>query len=510
MNDMQDDLLKIKGISKQYGVVKALDEVSFSVRAGEIHALLGENGAGKSTLVKIIMGEERPSAGSIELDGKLMEEFHPNYSRGMGIQMVHQELAVFENMSVTENLFPWMADEGAVRSIKWEDYNSKAQEILDSFEFRTVVPTQRMDTVNLAGQQMIEILRCIYANPKVLLLDEPTSGLNNEEAERLMLTLKELKAKGLTIIYISHRLNEILDYADRVTVMRDGKFVCTLDKDEMNEQSLINNMTGREFSSTLYSRKTYKETINPDIMFEVKALSKKKVLWSASLKLFKGEVLGVFGLEGSGTDRLSRMMYGLESVDEADIWFEGIKIKRITSAEMVKNGILYLNGNRKYAGLLHDSSVMDNISLPQLKTVSNKWTFIQTKKLAGITKSFIERFSIAIPSLKACPRNLSGGNQQKVMLATNIATNPKLLIVNEPTRGIDVGAKVQIHNQLLNIASEGVGIIVFSSELPELLSLSDRIIVMHEKRINGEISGKDMTEQSIMRLASVRSEEVAV
>jgi ribose transport system ATP-binding protein len=510
VTNMQNECLNIKGLCKNFGVVKALDNVSFAVRQGEIHALLGENGAGKSTLVKIIMGEECPSSGSIELDGKTIQEYSPHFSHDIGIQMVHQELAIFENLTVMENLFPWMAGKGMLSRIKWDSCNKKAQEVLDQFELKTIRPTQRMDTVNLAGQQMIEILRCINANPKVLLLDEPTSGLNNEEAERLMETLIELRNKGLTIIYISHRLNEILYISDRVTIMRDGKYVCTLDKEDMHEQSLINNMTGREFSNVLYTKKKRKKESDGKILFEIKDLFKKNVVEYSPLKLFYGEVLGIFGLEGSGADRLSRMMYGLEIADKIDEWFDGGKINQVSSTEMVRKGILYLNGNRKYAGLLHDSPITDNIVMPQLKAFSNQWTFIRNKKLNETTKSLIERFSIATPSLKTHPRNLSGGNQQKVMLSINIATKPKLLIVNEPTRGIDVGAKVQIHNQLMEISEGGVGIIVFSSELPELLSLCDRIIVMHEKRINGVVEGDNMTEQNIMRLASVRDDKEEV
>jgi ribose transport system ATP-binding protein len=503
---MQENYLKISNICKEYGVLKALDNVSFSVRQGEIHALLGENGAGKSTLVKVIMGETTPNYGFIELDNVKIEVYHPYYSKSMGIQMVHQELAIFENLTVAENIFPWINKEkNTLGIINWKDFFKKTEEALKLFDLKTISPSQKMDTVNLAGQQMIELLRCINANPKILLLDEPTSGLNSNEVSRLMKILRNLREEGLTIIYISHRINEILEIADRVTVLRDGHYITTFDKKGLNEKTLINSMVKKEFSNTLYSGKKHKKIndSNREVLFEVKHLSRKNVLKDCHFKLYKSEVLGFFGLEGSGTEKLSRMMYGLEQSDEVEIYFNGKKIEKINSVDMIKHGILYLNGNRKKAGLLHNMPVTDNIAMPQMDRVSNKLSFFQQKKLNGITESFIKRFSIVIPSIFSLPRDLSGGNQQKVMMAVCLATNPKLLIVNEPTRGIDVGAKAQIHEQLKIIASDGVGIIIFSSELPELFSLCDRVIVMHEQEINGDIRGEELSEELVMLFASV-------
>jgi ribose transport system ATP-binding protein len=482
--------------------------VSFSVRKGEIHALLGENGAGKSTLVKIIMGEETPDAGSITLDGTPMEFFHPHHSRLLGIQMVHQELAIFENLTVAENMFPWNTENRrSSKIINWKTFYEKTQKALSLFDFKTILPSQKMDTVNLAGQQMIEILRCIIAQPKVLLLDEPTSGLNSEEGNRLMKVLKGLREKGLTVIYISHRINEIIEIADRVTVLRDGQFVVTLERDNLDENTLINSMVNKELSGTLYNEKKQSTHIyGKDTLLEVRHLYRKNMLFDSSFKLYKGEVLGFFGLEGSGTEKLSRMLYGLEQSDLSEIYFDGKKIEKLTGSEMIKRGILYLSGNRKYAGILHNMPVTDNISMPQLEKIS-KFTFIQKRKLTNITEEFVKKFSIALPDINVLPKNLSGGNQQKVMLIICLATNPKLLIVNEPTRGIDVGAKAHIHKQLKRIAEDGVGIVVFSSELPELFSLCDRVIVMHENKINGEVWGENLTEERVMQLASLRQSE---
>lgn len=498
--------LKITDISKRYGVVQSLNKVSFSIRHGEIHTILGENGAGKSTLVKIVMGEEYPDSGSIELDGIVMGEWSPLYARSRGIQMVHQELAIFENMSVAENIFPWHEFKTKTGCVDWKTLFSEAQKKLDLFELTTIKPEQSMSTVSMAGQQMIEILRCIAADPKVIILDEPTSGLNDEEVSRLMRILKQLRNKGLTIIYISHKLKEIIEITDRVTVLRDGHYVCTLENDEnLTEDILINNMVGRDLSGSLYKQKIYSTEKSTEILFEVRNLSKKNALIDASLILNKGEVLGIFGLEGSGVEKLSRMMYGLESMDSGEIYFKGEKIARLNPTTLVKKKIMYLNNNRKQAGILLDMSVTDNISMPVLKKIS-RFSFINFRKLNSITEKFINMFSVAIPSFSTKPRNLSGGNQQKIMLSICLAPEPAMIIANEPTRGIDVGAKADIHKFILDITGKGVGAIIFSSELPELMSLADRIIVMRNKAIVGEVLSHEISEQAIMVLAAVEKD----
>ena len=495
----QNEYLKIESVSKQFGAVKALDDVSFSIARGEIHALLGENGAGKSTLVKIIMGEQGPDSGTITLAGEKIEEYHPLAAQARGIQMVHQELAIFENLSVAENMFPQFIGKPVIR---WKELYQKTQEALDTFGLKTIRPDQKMDTVTLAGQQMIEILRCIQADPKVLLLDEPTSGLNNEEASRLMEILRSLRARGLTIIYISHRLKELIEITDRITIMRDGHYICTLVNDNIEEQALINNMVGRELSGSLYQQKVYSQELGGETLYEVRGLRKANALEETSFSLYQNEVLGFFGLEGSGTDKLSRMLFGLERVDHGEIIFKRKKIPRIIPREMIQNEIMYLNGNRKNAGLLMEMPITDNISMPLLKKLSGRMTFIDQKKLNATTEEYIDKFSIVVPSAKSTPLHLSGGNQQKVMMAICSAPDPKLLIVNEPTRGIDVGVKVQIHKYLMDAARQGTGIIVFSSELPELIAMCDRVIVMNHSRIAGEVSGSDISEQSIMKLAA--------
>jgi ABC-type sugar transport system ATPase subunit len=495
------EFLQITGITKRFAAVHALTDVSFSVRKGEIHAILGENGAGKSTLVKILMGEQSPDGGEIRLEGAPIRQFSPAHARGLGIQMVHQELAIFSNMSVAENIFPWNDFRSKMNTVDWKAMNAQARARLASLGLDTVQPDQLMRNLTLDAQQIVEILRCMSANPKVLLLDEPSSGLNDEETARLMTMLKKLRDEGQTILYISHRLKEILDISDRVTVLRDGRHVATLTNDAVLTQDiLVNNMVGRDLSGSLYATKKYSQ-VSGEVLFEVKNLSKKNALNNVSFSMKKGEVLGFFGLEGSGIAKLSRIMYGLDGRDTGEVFFKGEKVPDISPTGMVKRKILYLNGNRKFAGLLLDMPTTENIAMPILRRIT-RFSFLKLRELQGISEKYIRKFSITIPSVRTKPKALSGGNQQKVMLTVCLAAEPELLIVNDPTRGIDVGAKAEINKLLLEIASQGVGIILFSAELPELMGLADRILVMKKNSISGQLAGTEISENAIMALAA--------
>ncbi len=501
MDSGKEKFLIIDNISKSYGVVQALKNVSFTIAKGEVHTLLGENGAGKSTLIKIISGEEAPDTGTITLDGETVKNYSPMVAKAMGIAMVHQELAIFENMTVAENIFPTMEFLTKSGAIDKRRLIKEAQEKIDLFGM-DLVPTQRMDSLTVAQQQMTEILRAISAGSKLVLLDEPTSGLNKEETANLMKIIDALRSQGITIIYISHRIAEIMQISDRITVMRDGEYITTFINDEnLKEIDLISRMVGRELTGSLYKRKTYTGEASGEVMFEVKGMNKKNAVYDIDFQLHKGEVLGFFGLEGSGTNSVSRMIFGLEAMESGEVQFKGEKISKVNTTTMVDKKIMYINNNRKQAGLLLDSSTLNNMSMPVLKDFS-KGAIIDNKKLIEHTCRFIDAFNVVIPSVYQKPRNLSGGNQQKVLMSICLGKDPELLIINEPTRGIDVGAKAEIHRFLLNEVEKGVGLIVFSSELPELMSLCDRIIVMKNKRIVGEISKEEISEESIMTIAA--------
>jgi ABC-type sugar transport system ATPase subunit len=493
------EFLEIRDLSKHYGIVKALKGVSFTISKGEVHALLGENGAGKSTLIKIISGEEAPSGGSIAINGSDVREFNPSHAMAAGIAMVHQELAVFENMTVSDNIFPsnTFSSGGFINRRKTD---KEARALIDLFGI-SISPRQKMDSLTMGQQQIVEILRCVSAGREIILLDEPTSGLNQEEVKKLMEIIRTLKNRGITVVYISHRIDEIKTISDRVTVLRDGNYVGTYgNTSSLSEMDLIGRMVGRELSGTLYSARTEDGIAGDEVVLEVKNFYKKNSVADINFSLHKGEILGFFGLEGSGTNTVSRMIYGLEAADGGTLYLKGREIKKPSPAEMVPGGVMYLNNNRKNAGLLLKSPAVDNLAIPLIKELSDG-PFLNNSKMKAHAEKYIGEFNIVIPSVFQQPRYLSGGNQQKLMFSICMGGSPDIVIINEPTRGIDVGAKGEIHRFILSLARNGLSVIVFSSEMPELISLCDRIIVMVKNRIHGEL-GRGMTQEEIMAKAA--------
>ncbi len=495
-----DDFIQIHDISRSYGIVEALKDVNFGITKGEVHTLLGENGAGKSTLVKIIMGEETPDSGVIQIDGSKITNYSPEHAQNMGISMVHQELAVFDNLTVAENIFPTRYFTNKLGAINWSMLRHRADESIAIFDI-DIEPNQNMDSLTLAQQQMVEILRCISNNQQIILLDEPTSGLNAEETEKLMGIIRDLRDKGITFIYISHRINEVLEISDRITILRDGRYIRTYINDEnLTEDDLVNAMVGRELSKSLYSKKIFYDASANPVLYKVVGLAKKNALNPVGFELREGEIIGFFGLEGSGLNTVSRMIFGLEAKDAGEITFKNEKLGKVSPQESINKKILFLNNNRKQAGLLLNSATADNMMMPNMDKLS-VLTILNNSKIADYTERFINLFSIVIPSIFEKPRNLSGGNQQKLMFSMCIGTEPELMIVNEPTRGIDVGAKSEIHKFVLNASTQGTGFIIFSSDLPELMGLCDRILVLKNKAIVGELQGDAITEEAILALA---------
>ncbi len=496
----EDDLIKIKDISKSYGIVEALNGVSFGIPKGEVHALLGENGAGKSTLVKIMMGEETPDSGTLQIGDQKINTYSPEFAYSLGVSMVHQELAVFENLSVAENIFPARYTTNRIGAIEWNALRKRTEESIEVFDI-DLEPFQMLDSLTLAQQQMVEILRCISDNQQIILLDEPTSGLNNMETDKLMGIIDQLRKKGITFIYISHRINEVMEISDKITILRDGEYIRTFINDEnLTEDDLVNAMVGRELSGSLYSKKEFYDASENPVLFEVKGLAKKDALSPVDFELRDGEIVGFFGLEGSGLNTVSRMIYGIEGRDTGQVIYKGKQINYLSPQEMVNRKILYLYNNRKQAGLLLDSSAADNLTITKLDELSTL-TILNNKAIADFTEKFIRMFSIVIPGIFEKPRNLSGGNQQKLMFAICTAAEPELMIVNEPTRGIDVGAKSEIHKFILNASAQGMGFIIFSSDLPELIGLCDRIYIMKNKAVIGSLEGEDISEEAILALA---------
>jgi len=494
-----EEILKIDSIAKRFGVVEALKDVSFSINRSEIHTILGENGAGKSTLVKIIKGELKPDRGRLFFEGKEVTVIDPLYANSIGITMVHQELTIFKDLNVGENIFPNNIFKTKLGLINKKELLEQSRRQLALFHL-DIEPSEKIANLSVAEQRIVEILRATALKRKLVILDEPTSGLNEIDVRILLDLIKRLKSEGISIVYISHRIPEVLEISDRITILKDGNYVSTVEKESVSEADLIRLMVGREVE-LLYSKKRQSTKIVEQAYFEVKDLGKENFVQHVSFELFKNEILGIYGLQGSGVEKLSQILFGLDSYDSGSIRIEGRDIKKHHPDQMMQHGFIYLSNNRKQAGLFFDMSSAENMACPVLDKVS-KNKILKRKEIRRYTQRFVERFNIVIPDVKTKPKNLSGGNQQKLMFSICLGTSPRCVLLNEPTRGIDVGAKAEIHKFILGLPDEETSVIVFSSELPELMSLCDRIVVMKNNTVVEELTGDDIEEERIMALAA--------
>lgn len=491
---MGDNILELKGITKVYPGVVALDNVSMSFRKGEVHAIVGENGAGKSTLIKTITGAIEPSAGTIVYDGREHKRFDPIEAIKMGIGAVYQEFNLVPYLSVAENIFYG-------REIKHGPfYDMKAmcaetEKILGSLGIG-IDPRSKVKDLTVAYQQIVEIAKSVSRDVKVLILDEPSAPLTNTEIEAMFKIIGSLKCKGVTTIYISHRLEEIFEISDRVTVMRDSKHIRTMDTKETDRKCLISLMVGRELADN-YPRKGHDCA---DTILEVKDMNTAYV-HNISFKLRRGEILGLAGLVGAGRTETARAIFGADPVISGEIILNGKNVRISSPQDAIKHGIGLIPEDRKRHGVLLKSSIKNNITLSSLARVS-KFGYINRKKENRKLLELKDSLKIKTPSLEQLVKNLSGGNQQKVVLAKWLATNCDILIFDEPTRGIDVGAKQEIYKLMRQLAESGKALIMISSEMPELLGMSDRIIVMHEGDIVGELDRNEATQELILDMAS--------
>ena len=500
-----EDYIRIEGVSKHFGPVKALSDVSFSIARGEIHAIVGENGAGKSTLLRILSGELKPDSGRVTIADNDITELGVSLHRKVG--MVHQELAIFNNLTVAENIYPNLILKRNAAIVKYRNIVKKTEEQLKLFGV-DIDPSELLENLSVAEQQIVEILRVISMLPEIVILDEPTSSLSRNEVDSLNAILFKLRERKVTILYISHRISDVLRISDRLTVLKNGLFVGTLPNLSIAQADVIKLMVGKDVDSFYdfsgRQRFTRRSKIEKPVL-ELKNVSKAKSVQDISLEVFPNEILGIFGLEGSGTIALSRLLFGLDGVDEGEIRLTEDSRNRIDPMSMILNGVVYLSGDRKKYGLFPQLSAFDNIACPNLRRFS-RHGIIRKDFIAHDTEVFIRRFNIAISSGRARVATMSGGNQQKLMLSICLSTNPRMIILNEPTRGIDVGAKSEIY-KLINEISTNVAIVVFSSELPELLALCERIVIMRNRRISGELSSAQFDEELIMSLAAGESQK---
>jgi ABC-type sugar transport system ATPase subunit len=491
----QPPLLRLRQLSKHFPGVQALDAVDLDVRAGEVHAVCGENGAGKSTLMKIVAGIYAPDGGEILWKGESIQISGPRQALDHGISMIHQELNLAPNLSVAENILLGRPPARA-GFIDWAELFATAQALVDRLGIELNVRVS-LEDLSVARQQMVEIAKALSYRSELIIMDEPTSALSEREAETLFGIIGRLKAEGVAVVYISHRLEEIFRIADQVTVLRDGRLVETLAIGQATQTRLINRMVGRELNR-LFPKEDVK--IGEPIL-EVRHLTRAGVVRDVSFVLRRGEILGLAGLIGAGRTELVRVLFGADPRDAGELLLEGRPVRIRGPRDAIRRGIGFVTEDRKLQGLVLGMTVRENTTLASLGKVT-RLGFLNARWERAVAHEFAERLDIRTPSIEQEVVNLSGGNQQKVVLAKWLATQPKVLILDEPTRGIDVGAKAEVHALMSQMAARGVGIIMISSELPEILGMSDRILVVREGRINGEFERGQATQEAILACAA--------
>lgn len=489
-------LLRATNVWKSFAGVQALRGVSFELRGGEVHALVGENGAGKSTLIKILTGAHQADEGTLEVNGQVVAENDPVRARALGIAVIYQQPALFPDLTVAENIALGLEPAGAWRRIRWRARRASAQQLLDRIG-AVISPDVEVRRLSMPEQQLIEIARALGADARVLIMDEPTASLSDKEVENLMRVIQELKAHGAGIVYISHRLEELSQVADRVTVLRDGTLVGTYPMSGVNRADLIRLMVGRELSAVFPKV----EVPHGETVLEVQGLGcRESGVHGVSLGVRAGEILGLAGLVGAGRTELARVLFGLTPADAGEIRLLGRPVRLDNPARAVELGIAYVPEDRRRHGVILDMPVAANASLAVLRKVSSLG-FLNFRRENDLAANFVGRLGIKTPSVETPVGNLSGGNQQKVALARWLAAEPKVLILDEPTQGVDVGAKAEIHRLMGELARRGLAILMISSELPEVLGMSDRIAVMHGGTIVGELDRAAATQHAVLELA---------
>lgn len=494
---MSDFIVEMKNIAKTFPGVRALSNVNLSVRKGEVHALVGENGAGKSTLIKILTGAYQKDEGSIFFDGKEVDIKNPHFSKSIGIHAVYQDIALAQHLSVGENFFLGELPMNSPYTVNWKKVYSVAGEVLSSLNLK-IDPHTLVKNLPVAQQEMVAIAKALYEKSKLMIFDEPTALLTNEESEELFKIIARLKSEGIGIIYISHRLEEVFRFCDTVTILKDGNFIASMSTYATNEDDLISLMVGRKIEEMYY----FEHHKTRDVVLSVRNLTKHNVFRNINFDLHKGEILGMFGLVGSGRTDIVLSIFGAAKFDEGQISLFGKTAHIKKPKDAIELGFGLVPENRRTQGLALPLSVKININLLQYKKFSRFGIAINTKHELENAKSFIMELSIKTPSEEAIVRNLSGGNQQKVVISKWLSNKPKVMIFDEPTVGIDVGSKEEIYKLLEKLTKNGTSIIFISSYLPEVIGVSDRIVVISEGRQMGIVDRKNATEERIMKLAS--------
>ncbi len=496
MQEQSCALVHMSGISKRFAGVIALDDVSFSAKSGEIHALMGENGAGKSTLMKILAGAYEKDAGEIHIDGEPVDITSPKDGHRHGISVIYQEFALAPDLSVAENIFIDNMGEGR-RFIRWQQLYRDARSLLDRLGFGNIDARTEVSKLSVAHQQVVEICKALSRKSRVLVFDEPTAVLASGEVHKLFSIIRNLRRDGVCIIYISHRLEEIFELSDRITVMKDGRLVGTVATSETSSDQLVTMMIGRSLTDFFPPRHA---TIG-EVALRVENLRRGNKVNGVSFEVRRGEVLGINGLVDSGRTETMRLIFGADRLDSGHIYYNGAKVRVSSPKKAVKTGIGMLPEDRKQSGVLLNLPISQNITLATLKKISGRFGGIDRRREASQVRELADKLQIKMGNATDSVATLSGGNQQKVALAKWLGSDCGVLIFDEPTRGVDVGAKVEIYRIINALAESGVAVIMVSSEMPEIIGMSDRVLVMRDGRVMGELRRPDITEENIIRLS---------
>lgn len=486
-------LVELRAITKRFGDVEVLHHVSLQLSAGEVHALVGENGAGKSTLVKILAGVYSPDSGTILLTGEPVTLHNPTQAQHLGFAVIHQQPSLFPDLDVAENIYMGRQPLGTFGRVDWglmyREVNALLQRLDARFDARTPVRS-----LSIADQQLIEIAKALSMQTRLLVMDEPTAALSAREVEDLFAIVRQLRAQGVAVLFISHRLEEIFDLADRVTVLRDGAHILTKPVGGLTQAETVSAMVGREMSALFPKQEA---TIGP-VVLEVRGLTRAGEFRDVSLQVRQGEILGVAGLVGAGRTEVARAIFGITQLDAGSIRLDGHEVHFSSPTEAMRHRIAYVPEDRYQHGLVREFPIASNVTLPIWHALSNWLGVVDQRRERAIATDYFNRLQIRATGIEQLAQALSGGNQQKVVIAKWLATNPRVLILDEPTRGVDIGAKAEVHRLISQLATEGMAIIMISSELPEVLAMSDRILVMHEGRVTGTFARHEVDQDRVM------------
>ena len=497
-------IVELENICKSFPGVKALDNVHFHLKAGEVMALLGENGAGKSTLMKVLSGVHNKDSGTIRIFGQEVDNMNPKRAQELGVAIIHQELNMCQHLTVAENMFLGRERRRGLK-LSQKEMNAEAARVLKSLDIE-LDPTTMVGSLQVSKQQMVEIAKALSTNARILIMDEPTSALTSKEIDELFRIIRRLRAEGKGIVYISHRLEELQHIVDRVTIMRDGHYITEGNFADMDMSYIIANMVGREIKEKFPRAHCEKGRK----IFEVKHLNAGRMVRDVSFESYEGEILGFAGLMGAGRTETTRAIFGVDPKESGEIWLDGREIRIKNPMDAIRQGVVLAPEDRKKDGLCTKLSIRSNIELPNLDIACNKLGVVNRKKVTEMVETAKRNFSIKMPNDEIDAGSLSGGNQQKVVVGKWLARESRVVIFDEPTRGIDVSAKVEIYNLMNDLKKQGISVIFVSSEMPEVLGIADRIIVMCDGRITGEMMVQDATQEKILELATRFENKIGV